>query len=75
MLRWHSPAGNTPTSCSWTCGCRRRLPWLIGVVVGLSVLLLMVVFRSVTIAIKAAVMNLLSISAAYGVLTAVAQWG
>jgi RND superfamily putative drug exporter len=44
-------------------------------VVGLSVLLLMVVFRSVTIAIKAAVMNLLSISAAYGVLTAVAQWG
>ncbi len=53
----------------------QRLPWLIGVVVGLSVLLLMVVFRSLTVAIKAAVMNLLSISAAYGVLTAVAQWG
>ena len=53
----------------------QRLPWLIGVVVGLSVLLLMVVFRSVTVAIKAAVMNLLSISAAYGVLTAVTQWG
>ena len=53
----------------------RRLPWLIGIIVGLSVLLLMVVFRSVTIAIKAAAMNLLSISAAYGVLTAVAQWG
>ena len=35
----------------------------------------MVVFRSVTVAIKAAVMNLLSISAAYGVLTAVTQWG
>jgi RND superfamily putative drug exporter len=53
----------------------QRLPWLIGIVVGVSVLLLMVVFRSVTVAIKAAVMNLLSISAAYGVLTAVAQWG
>ena len=53
----------------------QRLPWLIGVVVGLSVLLLMVVFRSVTVAVKAAVMNLLSISAAYGVLTAVVQWG
>jgi putative drug exporter of the RND superfamily len=53
----------------------QRLPWLIGVVVGLSVLLLMVVFRSVTVAVKAAVMNLLSIMAAYGVLTAVAQWG
>jgi uncharacterized membrane protein YdfJ with MMPL/SSD domain len=53
----------------------QRLPWLIGIVVGVSVLLLMVVFRSVTVAIKAAVMNLLSISAAYGVLTAVTQWG
>ncbi|MGE5292835.1 MAG: MMPL family transporter [Micromonosporaceae bacterium] len=53
----------------------QRLPWLIGIVVGVSVLLLVVVFRSATIAIKAAAMNLLSISAAYGVLTAVAQWG
>jgi RND superfamily putative drug exporter len=54
-----------------------RLPWLIGIVVALSVLLLLVMFRSVTIAIKAAVMNLLSISAAYGVLVAVTQdgWG
>jgi len=53
----------------------QRLPWLIGIVVGMSVLLLTVVFRSVTVAIKAAAMNLLSITAAYGVLTAVAQWG
>ena len=54
-----------------------RLPWLIGVVVALSMLLLLVMFRSVTIAIKAAVMNLLSISAAHGVLVAVVQdgWG
>jgi len=54
-----------------------RLPLLIGIVVGLSMLLLLVMFRSVTIAIKAAVMNLLSISAAYGVLVAVVQngWG
>ncbi len=52
-----------------------RLPWLIGVVVGLSMLLLLVVFRSVAIAVKAAVMNLLSICAAYGVLVAVTQWG
>ncbi len=54
-----------------------RLPWLIGVVIALSMLLLLVMFRSVTIAIKAAVMNLLSISAAYGVLVAVVQngWG
>jgi uncharacterized membrane protein YdfJ with MMPL/SSD domain len=52
-----------------------RLPWLVGVVVGLSMLLLLVTFRSVVIAIKAAAMNLLSISAAYGVLVAISQDG
>jgi len=52
-----------------------RLPVLIGVIVALSMVLLLVVFRSVVIAIKAAVMNLLSICAAYGVLVAVTQWG
>jgi len=50
--------------------------WLvIGFVVLISVLLLMVMFRSVVIPVKAAVMNLLSVAAAYGVLTAVFQWG
>ena len=53
----------------------QRLPWLIGVVVALSTLLLLVMFRSVTVAVKAAVMNLLSICAAYGVLTVITQWG
>ena len=53
----------------------QRLPWLIGVVVGLSMVLLTVMFRSVTVAVKAAVMNLLSISAAYGVLVAITQYG
>jgi uncharacterized membrane protein YdfJ with MMPL/SSD domain len=53
----------------------QRLPLLVGVVVALSMLLLLVMFRSVTIAVKAAVMNLLSISAAYGVLVAVVQDG
>ena len=40
----------------------QRLPWLIAAVVGLSMLLLLYVFRSVVIAVKAAVMNLLSIT-------------
>ncbi len=55
----------------------QRLPWLIAVVVALAMILLLVMFRSVTIAIKAAAMNLLSISAAFGVLVAVSQrgWG
>jgi RND superfamily putative drug exporter len=52
-----------------------RLPWVIGTVVLLAVLLLIVVFRSVAVALKAAVMNLLSIGAAYGVVVAVFQWG
>src|ERR1039457_3323855 len=52
-----------------------RLPWLVAVVVLVSMLLLTVVFRSVTVAIKAAVMNMLSISAAYGVLVMVTQHG
>jgi RND superfamily putative drug exporter len=52
-----------------------RLPWFIAAVIGLSVLLLMVVFRSIAVPIKAAAMNLLSIGAAYGVVVAVFQWG
>ena len=52
-----------------------RLWLVIAFVVAVSVLLLAMVFRSVVIPVKAAVMNLLSIGAAYGVLTAVFQWG
>ncbi|MGH9288103.1 MAG: MMPL family transporter [Acidimicrobiales bacterium] len=53
----------------------QRLIWVIGGVVLLSFLLLMVVFRSIAIPVKAAVMNMLSIGAAYGVIVAVFQWG
>jgi RND superfamily putative drug exporter len=52
-----------------------RLPVFIIGVVAMSFLLLMVVFRSILVPLKAAVMNLLSIAAAYGVLVAVFQWG
>jgi RND superfamily putative drug exporter len=52
-----------------------RLPYFIGAVVGLSFVLLMMVFRSVLVPLKAAIMNLLSIGAAYGVIVAVFQWG
>jgi putative drug exporter of the RND superfamily len=53
----------------------RRLPWFVGAVLVLSFLLLTVVFRSVLLPLKAVVVNLLSISAAYGVVVAVFQWG
>jgi RND superfamily putative drug exporter len=52
-----------------------RLPWFIGTVLVLSFLLLMAVFRSLLVPLKAVVMNLLSIGAAYGVIVAVFQWG
>lgn len=53
----------------------RRLPVFIMTVIGLSFILLMVVFRSVLVPLKAALLNLLSIGAAYGVVVAVFQWG
>jgi uncharacterized membrane protein YdfJ with MMPL/SSD domain len=67
--------GPNAANVSFTNLIDSRLPLLIGVVVALSLALLLVVFRSVVIAVKAAVMNLLSVCAAYGVLTAVTQWG
>ena len=51
------------------------MPWLIAVVVGLSLIVLLILVRSVLIAVKAAVMTLLSTMAAYGVLTLVFQEG
>jgi len=52
-----------------------RLPYFFVTVLALSFLLLMVVFRSVLVPLKAVIMNLLSIGAAYGVVVALFQWG
>jgi RND superfamily putative drug exporter len=52
-----------------------KLPLFIGVVVLLSALLLMIVFRSLLVPLKAVLMNLLSIGAAFGLIVAVFQWG
>ncbi|MBA2515043.1 MAG: MMPL family transporter, partial [Solirubrobacterales bacterium] len=52
-----------------------RLPLFVAAVIGLSFLLLTVVFRSVLVPLKAALVNLLSIGAAYGVLVMVFEWG
>jgi RND superfamily putative drug exporter len=51
------------------------LPLFIGAVIAVSFLLLMLVFRSIAVPLKAAAMNLLSIGGAYGVLVVVFQWG
>jgi RND superfamily putative drug exporter len=52
-----------------------RLPLFVAAVLALSFLLLMLAFRSVVVPLKAVLLNLLSIGAAYGVMVAVFQWG
>ena len=67
--------GVTATSIDSTLNIAKRLPLLIGGVVLLSMLVLLVSFRSVAVAVKAAAMNLLSVAAAYGVVALVLQGG
>ncbi|MEU9859606.1 MMPL family transporter [Streptomyces sp. NPDC047971] len=52
-----------------------RLPVFVAAVLAMSFLLLMLVFRSVVVPLKAVLLNLLSIGAAYGIMVAVFQWG
>ncbi len=52
-----------------------KLPMMIAIVVGLSFIVLLFAFRSILVPVKAAAMNLLSVGAAYGVVTAVFQLG
>ncbi len=70
-----SVAGQVATQIDFSAFLAARLPLFFGVVLGLSFLLLMVVFRSLLVPLKAVIMNLLSIGAAYGVLVMVFQWG
>jgi putative drug exporter of the RND superfamily len=70
-----SVGGNTAAFIDDSEDTASRLPLLIGGVVVLSFLLLMTVFRSLAVALKAAVMNLLSIGAAYGVMALAAGGG
>ncbi len=67
--------GTTPGNVDFTEQISSRMIWLILAVVAIAFLLLTTAFRSVVIATKAAIMNLLSIGAAYGVIVAVFQWG
>ena len=68
-------SGITATTDDLTSQLGHTMPLFVGSVLLASFLLLMLVFRSVVVPLKAAVMNLLSIGAAYGVLVAVFQWG
>ena len=67
--------GQTAGSVDFSDQVGSRLPIFIGAVLALSFLLLLLVFRSLLVPLKAVIMNLLSIGAAYGVIVAVFQWG
>jgi putative drug exporter of the RND superfamily len=67
--------GLTASSIDVSDRLASRLPIFIGAVLVLSFLLLMAVFRSLLVPLKAVIMNLLSIGAAYGVVVAVFEWG
>ncbi|TCM45765.1 MMPL family transporter [Kribbella sp. VKM Ac-2568] len=67
--------GTTAAADDFAGAVSKRLPIFVLVVVGLSALLLMTVFRSILIPLKAAVLNLLSIGASLGVITLVFQQG
>lgn len=67
--------GTTAVQIAFRDALVDRLPWVVAVVVGAAFVLLLCVFRGLLVALKAAVLNLLSIGAAYGVVVAVFQWG
>ena len=67
--------GLTAVSVDFSNFIARRLPIFIGAVLLFSFVLLMAVFRSLLVPLKAVILNLLSIGAAYGVVVAIFQWG
>lgn len=67
--------GGTAALVDIVAQTQARMPLFFAIVIGLSSLLLMTIFRSLAIPATAAVMNLLSVGASYGVLVAVFQWG
>jgi RND superfamily putative drug exporter len=67
--------GNTALTDDVSSQLQNRMPLFLGAVIGLSFIVLMLVFRSVLVPLKAAALNILSVGAAYGVIVAIFQWG
>ncbi len=67
--------GNAALQVDLSGKLQSRMPWFIAAVLLLSLLVLVPVFRSVWVPLKAAALNLVSIAASYGVLVAIFQWG
>ncbi|NHC16071.1 MMPL family transporter [Motilibacter deserti] len=67
--------GPTATGADFNDLLRARTPWVFGFVLALAFVVLLASFRSVVVAVKAIVLNLLSVAAAYGAVVAAFQWG
>jgi RND superfamily putative drug exporter len=67
--------GPTAATVDFSAAIAERFPWFVGVVIGLSAVLMLFMLRSVAIAAKAAVLNVVSIGASLGVVVLVFQDG
>jgi RND superfamily putative drug exporter len=72
-----STTGGAASSMDFSDNLKNRAPLIFGFVLGFAFLLLLLTFRSIVVPIKAIILNLLSVAAAYGVLVLVFQngWG
>ena len=68
-------AGTTAAFEDVTAKLSSRLPYFFAIVIGVSILLLMMAFRSILVPLKAAALNMLAIGAALGFIVAIFQWG
>jgi uncharacterized membrane protein YdfJ with MMPL/SSD domain len=71
----YAVTGQTAISADGNALLKAKAPIVFGFVLVFAFLLLLITFRSIVIAVKAIVLNLLSVGAAFGVLVAVFQWG
>ena len=71
----YAVTGDTAASKDWNDAMKSAVPVVFAFVMAFAFLLLLVSFRSLVIPVKAILMNLLSVAAAYGVIVAIFQWG
>jgi uncharacterized membrane protein YdfJ with MMPL/SSD domain len=71
----YAVGGFTAADQDWAVAMKKSIPLVFGFVLLFAFLVLLVSFRSLVVAAKAIVLNLLSVAAAYGLLVAVFQWG
>jgi uncharacterized membrane protein YdfJ with MMPL/SSD domain len=71
----YAVTGTTAAQADWKDSMKKAVPLVFGFVLLFAFILMLISFRSIVVALKAIVLNLLSVGAAYGILVAVFQWG